>query len=234
MKTKLKVDLHIHSLEGVKYNSSGNPVELIIDVASQQGFDVISITDHDVVTYDKYLADYAAERGIVLIPGIEATINKKHVLLYNFDFSNQHINTFDDIKKYKDDNNLCLAPHPFYPASTSLLGYFDRNRAVFDGLEFCHFYSKQINFNKKAIEKSLEYNLPLVGMSDTHIISQLGATYSLVEAEKNIKAVIQAIKSGKVTVVSQPLDLLRLGEISLKLLKGDALNFIIKKRLTGK
>jgi hypothetical protein len=229
MKPKLKVDLHMHSLEWKQRDLSQHPARHLIDIASQQGLEVLSITDHNVVTYDKDLVDYAAQRGILLIAGMEVTIQKKHVLLYNFDFANNHISTFEDIKRLKGDNNLCLAPHPFYPSYTSLKGELDRYWAVFDGLEFCHFYSKQINYNRKAMEKSQEYGLPLVGMSDAHMASQLGATYSLVEAEKQTESVIRAIKEGKLEVISQPLGVLRLGGISLKLLRDDVLGRLSKK-----
>ncbi len=221
MKRKLKADLHTHTLEGKKPESAECTAKQLIDAAQKREFDVLSITNHNLVTYDKYLVDYAAERGILLIAGVEVTIRHKHVLLYNFDFSNNHINSFEDIEKLKAEDNLCLAPHPFYPGSVSIQGEFDRYRHIFDGLEFCHFYCRQINFNKKAAEKAAKYNLPLVGMSDTHMISQLGCTYSLVEAEKDIESVIGAIKQGKLEIVTQPLGILALSKISLVMLKND-------------
>jgi hypothetical protein len=236
MKPKLKVDLHMHSLEWKQHDPDKDPARQLIDVAHQQGLDVISITDHNVVTYNKELVDYATERGILLIPGMEATIQKKHVLLYNFNFSGNRIESFEDIKRLKRDDNLCLAPHPFYPSLTSLKNEFDRHRAIFDGLELCHFYSKRVNFNKKAIRKSRQYGLPLVGMSDAHMASQLGVTYSLVEADKEIESVILAIKEGRVEVVSQPLGVLRLGGISFKLLRDELLSLLTlgKRNHAGK
>jgi hypothetical protein len=220
----------MHTQEGDNDDSARCSAKELIDLAYQQGFDVLSITNHDAVTYNKYLVDYAAERGILLIEGVEATIERKHVLLYNFDFSGHHINTFADIKRLKKDDNLCLAPHPFYPSATSLQRKFDRNLDIFDGLEFCHFYSKQINFNKKAVDRARKYNLPLVGMSDAHIASQLGASYSLVEAEKDIESVIRAIKKGKIEIVSHPLGTFQLGEIILRLLIYEVLGFLTNGR----
>lgn len=228
-KRKLKVDLHMHSIAKEKRDSANCIATQLIDAAQLQGFDVLSITNHNEVEHDEYLVDYAAERGILLIAGMERTIQKKHVLLYNFDFANNKIDSFEDIKRLKGDDNLCLAPHPFYPSPTSLLGMFDRVWDVFDGLEFCHFYSKTINFNKKAVEKSLKYGLPLVGTSDTHVISQLGSTYSLVEAEKEVTSVIKAIKEGKLEIVSQPLGILYLSKISLKMIGSDVLNLFTLK-----
>ncbi len=224
---KLKIDLHIHSLEYKQTRSNEHPALEIIDTAHKEGFDVISITDHNEVTYNQNLIDYAASKDILLIPGTEANINKKHVLLYNFDFNRYRIKTFKDIEKLKSSDNLCLAPHPFYPGSTSLNGDFELNSNVFDGLEFCHFYSKQINFNKKALSCAQKYNLPIIAMSDSHFPFQLGINYSFIDAEKNIHSVIRAIKEGNVEVVSRPLGILQMSSISLKLI-GD--NMLAKFR----
>ena len=62
---KLKADLHLHTKEdpqdSVKY--SGRE---LIDQAYLKGFDVLAITNHDQVTYDNYLVEYAKEREILL------------------------------------------------------------------------------------------------------------------------------------------------------------------------
>ena len=62
-----------------------------------------------------------------------------------------------------------------------------------------------INFNKKAVRFVSDYHLPLVGNSDAHVLEQFGLTYSLVQAEKNPDAIIQAIKAGHVKPISRPL-----------------------------
>jgi hypothetical protein len=53
---------------------------------------------------------------------------------------------------------------------------------------------------------------PLVGNSDLHILSQLGTTYSMVDAsEPSPDAICEAIKRGRVEVVSTPLNWFRAG-----------------------
>ena len=61
------------------------------------------------------------------------------------------------------------------------------------------------------------YDIPLVGTSDTHFWWQFHTTYSLIEGEKTISGVIQAIKQRMVTVVSSPLSLFTLGKMGMKL-----------------
>lgn len=88
-----KIDLHMHST-----NSDGEftPKELI-NLAIQKGIKCISITDHDIATANKEAKDYAKEKGIDYINGIEITItpprNTKelHIVGLFIDFNNEEI-----------------------------------------------------------------------------------------------------------------------------------------------
>lgn len=178
----------------------------LIDYASQKKFDVIAITNHNKLTYNKYLKNYAAKKNILLIPGIELTVEKKHVIYLNSEeFRDIKVKTISELKRYKNEKSAIIAPHPYFPTCYALNSKLEENINLFDAIEYTHFYFKKINFNKKAQEKAKEYNLPLVGVSDAHFIQQIGTTYSLVEAEKNPEAVIKAIKENKIEVVTQPL-----------------------------
>ena len=85
-----------------------------------------------------------------------------------------------------------LAPHPFYPRGNCLKEDFLRNIDVFDGIEYCHYYCRGYNpYNKKAATKAKKYNKPMIGTSDAHRLFQFNKTYSLIDANKNIKEVIR-------------------------------------------
>ena len=214
---KLKADLHLHTKEDpqdcVKYSG-----QELIDQAYLKGFDVLAITNHDQVTDDNYLAEYAKERGIILIPGAEATIGKKHVLLLNMDYPLHRIRTFDDLELLKDGAGLIIAPHPFFPSFTSLNSKLEKYLDIFDAIEYSHCYLEKVNFNKKAEDLSKEFSLPLIGTSDAHLLWQIGTTYSLIEAEKNLESVIAAIREGKVEIVTEPLSLTKACSIAWILL----------------
>lgn len=202
----LKVDLHIHTKEDPEDRVSYSACELI-DQALLKGFDAIAITNHNRITYSSRLKSYAAERGIVLIPGVEATIRTKHVLLVNMPFETGRFSSFEQLLQQKAENNLVIAPHPYFPSPTCLNGQLETTPHVFDAIEYCHFYHKLINFNKPAVRFAHKYRLPVVGTSDAHLLDQFGLAYSLVEAEKDPDAIIQAIKAARVRPVSQPLPL---------------------------
>jgi predicted metal-dependent phosphoesterase TrpH len=125
------------------------------------------------------------------------------------DHSFHRIKTFDDLKLLKDENGLIVAPHPFFPSFSSLNSKLEEHLGLFDAIEYSHCYLPNINFNKKAEDLAKEFSLPLIGTSDAHFLWQIGTTYSLIEAEKDLESVIAAIREGKIEIVTEPLSLPR-------------------------
>lgn len=207
---RLKAELHCHASED-PHDTLDYTAKELIDLLASQGFNVVALTLHGYQYYTDDLKQYASDKGILLIPGAEAFIGKKHVLLYNFDFDPRTIKTFDDIRRYKGEHNLVIAPHPYYPDSTCLQSDLDRHADIFDAIEYCHFYSRSFNLcNRLAMRKAKKLGLPMVGTSDIHSRGQAGSTYSILEAEKTVSGVIDAVKNRRVEVVSNPLDLSKL------------------------
>jgi predicted metal-dependent phosphoesterase TrpH len=200
----LKTDLHVHTCEGPDRFVPWTPEELI-DRAAREGFRVLSFTDHDQVTYGATLARYAQDRGIVLIPGVEASIEGRHILLYNFDGFPRVPKTFSEVRHHKGTGTLVVAPHPFFPGPTSLRRRFVEQVDLFDAVEYSHFYTRWLNYNRPALRLAQDRGLPLLGTSDAHIPGQFGTTYSLVEAAPTPEAVLDAIRCGRVQVVTRPL-----------------------------
>ena len=99
----LKAQLHIHTKEDpidggfIKYTTKE-----VIDYAAKKGFEVLSITCHNKVIYSEKLQEYATKKNILLIPGVEKTIQGKHVLIYNVNNEDiKNINSFVELKKFK-------------------------------------------------------------------------------------------------------------------------------------
>jgi len=220
----LKADLHIHTKEDpyerVLYDSF-----YIIDMAAEKGFDVISITNHNLVTYNQTLVKYAEKKGILLLPGMEGRFTDKHVLIINPEFQElSRESKLEDLEKIKNNHNLIIAAHPFFPGSASLHSLLHEFIKMFDAIEFCHFYNHTINMNKKALKAASKYSIPLVGTSDSHFPFQLGSTYSLIQAEKNLDSIIKAVKNGKIKIKTKPLSLLTMTRIALNSFMANQLN----------
>ncbi len=206
----VKADFHIHNQFDYMEKHFGIPVLPhpceYIDMAVEKGFQVLSFTNHGLLFDDPATFEYARKNNILLIPGEEAFIENKHVLLYNF--PRQHINTFSELKKYVGKKRLVIAPHPFFPGKFCLKDKLFQYIDFFDAIEHCHFHAPGFNLNKKAIEVARKYDLPLVGSSDAHTLQQFGKTYSLLKVkELSIKGVFDAIRAQRVEIQTTPLSL---------------------------
>ncbi len=199
----LKAELHCHSRDDKKDDIPHSEKELI-DAAAEQGYEVLSITNHHVVTFSPELEAYAAGKGILLIPGIELTVEGKHVILLNYRNGYPAVESFDDLAAVGDEVAV-IAPHAYYPSRQSLNSKLRAHKDVFHAVEYSHFYFRGVNPNRRLVRNAKKWNLPVVGTSDAHRLYQIGSTYSMVRAEKNPLAVIDAIKKGRVDVVTRPL-----------------------------
>ena len=213
MTKKLKVDFHIHTAEDPKDYIPYNSFQLI-DVASQKEFDALAITNHDAVSYNPELVQYAEKKGILLIPGMEATLSDAHVLILNPDFQiNPKGRSLKELSDIKKEDNLIIAPHPFFRKLMSLESELLTYIHLFDAIEFSQYYNRLINFNKKAVDVASEYKKPLIATSDCHFLWQFGDTFSLVEAKKDIHSIIQAVKSGKVEIITKSISLATMAKV---------------------
>jgi hypothetical protein len=213
----LKVELHAHTADDPVDRIPHTSTELI-DRAATLGYGALAITLHRHQLDVRPLVAYAAERGIVLIPGVEQTIEGRHVLLLNFPRGADKITTFEELMRLRQrERGLVIAPHPFFPASCSLRGLMDHHADVFDAVEVNAMFTSAIDFNRKGERWAARYGKPIVGNGDIHRLRQLGTTYSLVDAAPNPDAICAAIAAGRVTVCRRPLALVDAGGIMASL-----------------
>jgi predicted metal-dependent phosphoesterase TrpH len=209
----LKTDLHLHTSE--------DPVDVIahnayalIDRAVELGFDAIALTLHDWPIADPRLFDYARDYGLTLLPGVERTIEGRHVLLINFSNGVDGVSTFADLARLKSrGNGLVVAAHPFFPHRACLRSMLNLHADLFDAVEWSYFWTRGLNFNARAASWAGAHGKPVVGNSDLHDLRQLGRTCSYVYAERDADAICSAIRSGLVTVQTSPVPPLELAQV---------------------
>jgi predicted metal-dependent phosphoesterase TrpH len=195
----------MHSSEDPRHNLNYSAKELIKE-ASKKGYQVVSITNHNTVTYDLDLAEFAHSKGVLLIPGVEATVMGKHVLIYGVDGMDEKWDklTFFDLKRLKAKGAFIVAPHPFYPNYNCLGNLLERFSALFDAVEYSHLYTKKLNFNLKAQSFAKSKGMPLLGLSDSHSLKQLNYTYTLINSEKDMSSIFEAIRQSRTTIITRP------------------------------
>jgi len=188
----MKIQLHLHvqgdPIDNIKYTP-----KQAIDKASKLNYKVLSFTCHDKLIYNQSLSEYAKSKGILLIPGIEKTIQKKHVLIINATKDSEKIQTFTDLKLYKNKHPKCfiIAAHPFHPSSTSLMFKLLKHIDLFDAIEHSYFCSTLINPNILSKLVSKKYKKPLIATGDIHYLK--GFDYGFAKINKKTKLETQHI-----------------------------------------
>jgi predicted metal-dependent phosphoesterase TrpH len=208
----LRADLHHHinsdPVDGWFVSHSAGE---LIDRAAAAGLNVLAITCHESIPYDGDARRYAQSRGVVLLRGMEATVDSHHVLLLNFRDFPPGVCSIAEILERKTPEALVIAPHPFYPAGIAGGEMLAAHRSVFDAVEFSGMYTALTRrFNQHAQTYARKAGLPVVGNTDTHFLWQLGWTFTLIDAAPEPAAVVEAIRRGRVQLVTQPLSWMHL------------------------
>jgi len=216
----LKADLHTHTADDPVDDIPYTTFELI-DRAAALGYEALAVTLHEKQLDIRPFAAHAAERGIVLVPGIERTIEGRHVVLLNFSEGAEQVDTFADLARLKRRRRgLVVAPHAYFPARSCLRGDLERHADLFDVVERNAMYTRAVDFNRRAERWAARHGKPVVGNGDVHRLMQLGTTYSLIDAEKDPDAICDAIAKGHVIVESRPLSTVEAARVASALIVG--------------
>ncbi len=206
---KIKASLHLHSKEDYK---DGDVISYsffqLIDKAKEFGFKLIAFTGHEKMVCLPEHIEYGKKKGIIVISGVEALINGKHILILNCNISADEIKTLSDLKDYKEKHPeiFVIVPHPNHGFLVSL-GFkkLRKHLQLFDAVEHSWFYSKWFNLNLKTIKIAKELELPLVATSDLHDIKYLNSNYLIAEVENlTIEDFFKAIKSNNFINYTNP------------------------------
>jgi predicted metal-dependent phosphoesterase TrpH len=230
----LKFDFHLHTLDDPCDHHVYHTVFELIDKAATLHYGALAITLHDVQFESRVADEYAAARGILLLSGIERTIEGGHVLLINYPKQvTESIHSFDDLRRAKRPEGLVIAAHPFFPGGPSVGDNLLKHRDVFDAVEISGFYHRLWNPNRKGKDAARRIGLPLVGNSDTHTLEQFGTTWSEIECEPEVASLIQAIKEGRAKVMGRALQASEMGVIAYKVVGRGYMKWINYKRSRG-
>ena len=202
----IKVELHAHTSDDPG-DRIPHDTRALLEHAAQFGYGALAVTLHNRWFDPAPFHDRAAALGLVLLSGVEKTIDGKHVLLINAPHEAGDVRSFDDVRRLKRQapGTLVIAPHPFYPISTALGTRLDDLVDVVDALEVNAMYTRGLDFNRRARAWAAAHGKPLVGNTDLHRLDQIGMTWSDVDAPAEADAICAAIRAGRVQVRTRPL-----------------------------
>jgi len=214
----LKCQFHTH-VKGDTCDNVKHTAKELIKKAAALSYDVLAITTHNKIIFNKQLRKYAEKKGILLMPGTEFEIDKKHILCLNAHSDILKVKNFKDLKNYrkKHPESLIIAPHPFFPGKVTLKKSLIDNIDLFDAIEISFCYTKQKNFNKKAIALAKRWKKPLIATSDCHVLDYLDISYCFINSKKDISSIFKAIKQNRIKNHTKPLSWWKIGTILLRM-----------------
>jgi len=196
----LTLDLHVHT----NYSHDGHDsVEKIIASAIAQKLDGIAICDHDTMDGSFAAREYVADNhlDLIIIPGMEVTTSKGHLLVLGIEEKiDKGLSPAETIKIAREMNDtvVIIVPHPFHPFRHSIGN-------VQSGIDAIEIYNSRFFTglgNKIACITAARNNITAVAGSDAHSADCVGLATVMVETEPDPKAILRAIKQGKVRLSS--------------------------------
>ncbi len=204
-----KIDFHLHSAED-PHDVVRHSAQDLIRQAARLGYDAIAITLHQHVLQRPELAKLAADLGLLLITGGELRLEGADVVVLNLTEEEVgEVRTLADLRTLRarhGDDLFIFAPHPFFRAGGSIGRRIHDCLDCFDAIEYCHFHTRGLNLNRRAVELAASSGKPLLATSDAHRLDYFGDHYSLVTTGGpcSTASLFEAIRAGRVRPVSPP------------------------------
>ena len=191
----LACDLHVHS----NFSKDGeSSIEEILKRAEEAGLDAIAITDHDSV--DGVKRALACTTTVLVIPGIEVSTKQGHLLVLGVtDLIPAGLDVIVTVEIARRMGALAILPHPYHMWRHGVARRKKAGMDIVDAVEV--FNSRYIvgSANTKAARIAKRLGKPCVGGSDAHNARFVGFGRTYVDAEKNVSAILDAIRAGKVS-----------------------------------
>jgi len=205
----LKIDLHVHTCYS---RDSSITLKQVVAYAKKRGLDGVAITDHNTVEGALKLKS----RDIIVVPGIEVSTLNGHLLGLNVTVPiPAKLGIEETIHLIHEAGGIAVAPHPttFYKSPPS------RRVSSYDAVEVMNAASipfPVFTYLSKRFAAGL--GLPQTGGSDSHYAPEIGAAYTMVEADSDVDEIVCAIKKGAVYPMGHGIPLsVRLGRTALRL-----------------
>jgi predicted metal-dependent phosphoesterase TrpH len=211
-----RVELHSHCKGDPVDSYLGHTLFQHIDRAKEVGLDVIAVTWHRRICSDPEAFAYAKERGVLVIPGMEADVDGQfHLVVLNLAEGDlPSAPTWAQVRalRARKPEVLVMAPHPFYPHPTCLGREMNEHADCIDAVEWCALHVNwlpgRVNPNLRAARWAHKHGKTLIACSDAHTLCAIAKNASTVEADElTIDSILAGIRAGHVAFHRRSLDL---------------------------
>jgi predicted metal-dependent phosphoesterase TrpH len=206
---ELKIDLHVHTCYS---HDAVTTLKQVVSFTKKRGLDGVAITDHNTVKGALKLKT----RDILIVPGIEISTLNGHLLGLNVTTTiPAKLGIEETIHLIHEAGGIAVAPHPttFYKSPPS------RRISSYDAVEVMNGTSVPFPvFTYLSKRFAAGLGLPQTGGSDSHYAPEIGAAYTVVDADPDVDEIVCAIKKGAAYPVGHGIPLrIMLGRTALKL-----------------
>jgi len=192
----LKIDLHVHTC--YSHDAVTTLKEMIV-YSKKRGLDGVAITDHDTLAGALKLQN----SDLIVIPGIEITTLRGHLLALNVTTPiPPKLAINETIQRIHEAGGIAVAAHPtlFYKTAPS------QQTASYDAIEVINSAAIPFQLFTYLNQKfATRLNLPQTAGSDSHYAPEIGAAYTVIEADPDVNEIVQAIKKGATIPVGKPI-----------------------------
>jgi len=207
----LKIDLHVHT--GYSYDAV-TTLEEVVTYSRKRGLDGVAITDHDTLLGALKLVQ---KSKLLVIPGIEITALGGHVLALNITKPiPPKLDLSETVRRIHEAGGIAVAAHPTLLYKSAL----SQRITSYDAVEVINSAAVPFSFSTYLSRKlATRLNLPQTAGSDSHYAPEIGAAYTIIEADPDVDEIIQAIKGGATLPLGRSIPWrvrLRRGALSLK------------------
>lgn len=202
-----RVELHSHCKGDPVDSYLGHTLFQHIDRAKEVGLDAIAVTWHRKICADTEAFAYARERGVLLIPGMEAEVDRRHLVVLNLEEGDLPAEpTWNQVRalRRRKPEVLVMAPHPFYPHPSCLGKMINDHVDCIDAVEWCFIHVQwlpgRVNPNLRAARWAHRNGKTLIACSDAHTLQAIGRNASTVVADElTPEALFAGIRAGRVS-----------------------------------
>ncbi len=204
---RIKIDLHIHTLDDPK-DAVDFSAHQLLERARALGFRVLAITLHDAVFNRKEVFADAAAMGILLIPAAEVRLLGADVIVLNVTAEEvEELKNFKDLRRLRarrGNSIFTIAPHPFYIFGGSIGSRLFAEIDCFDAIEYCHFHFGLFNPNRRAKRVAARFGKPMIATSDAHRLHAFGRHYTSMTMPPTLtlESVFAGLRSGPLRLTS--------------------------------
>jgi len=176
----MRYDLHVHT-----HNSACSVLkpEALLKIAKRVKLDGIAIADHNTIKGGVEVSKANKDKDFEVIPGIEVSTDRGHVLGLYINEEIKSRNFFDVSDAIKKQGGIVIIAHPFrlIPKLRSKLKGVDVKKYL-DAME-CYNARTSYFGNKNAIKFAEKFNLAKTGGSDAHFSFEIGRCVTLFDGD---------------------------------------------------